>query len=153
MRDELNQQAVVITTTLMNLIAALAASAPLFGGQDDLWENSRFVMTCVAGSFAGALLIIAMPHPKMTPRKMACEVFFAFLVGLIFSPLVIDRADIPRNTTHVLPASVVVAMMGIGILRISIPLLRALFVDWLINKVRILCGYPPLPPADKPNDS
>lgn len=138
MRDEIHQQIVVVAATILGGLSSLAAAVP-FGGPDDLWENSRFVMTCVAGSFAGAILLLGLPHPKMTPRKAACEVFFAFLVGLIFSPALIDHFNVTRTTTWVLPSSVLVALVGVGTLRVAIPLFRVHIVDKILSVI----GYTP----------
>lgn len=150
MRDELNQQGVVWATTIMGFLVSLA-SAPT-GGPEDLWDNSRFVMTCVAGSLAGAVLIMALPHNKMTARKMACEVFFSGLTGLLFAPALIEYFNVTKTTTWVLPASAIVAMVSLGTLRAVVPAIRVVFGEWLVRKVASFLGLQPpsrQPPTEK----
>lgn len=143
MREEINNYLAYMAAASMTWFSALAASMP-FGGPVDLWDNSRFVMTCVSGAAAGAILItFAMPHQKMTFRKAGCEFFFAFMVGLIFSPPIIDHLHITRTTTWVLPSSAVVAMLGIGTLRLVVPTLKYMLSEWAMNKLRVLFGLPP----------
>jgi hypothetical protein len=142
MREEINQCAVVIWGTLIGIVTSLASGmgpGPI-GGPNDLWDDSRFVMTCVAGSLAGALLLITLPHAAMTARKMAMEVFFSGLTGVIFSPAMIDYCHITRTTTWVLPTSAIVAMLGVGLLRTVVPALRTLFVDVILRKFAAFFG-------------
>lgn len=151
MKDEAAQQFVVFLSTIFSAVAAVA-SGPT-GAADDLWDNSRFVNTCILGCLAGSILMIGLPHARMTAKKMACESAFSFLCGLVFAPAFIEHYSIPKTATWVVPASALVSMVALGILRLVIPLLKMLVVDAIINRALKAFGFQPIaPPEQKPTE-
>lgn len=146
MKNDICEYTTNASITMIAWFASLTAALPNSNEPGDLWDNSRLALVCIVGSLAGAILTLAMPHRELTPRKQAGEIFFAFLTGVLFAPFIIEHIGVRRDVTPVVVTSAFVALIGIGLLRALLPLLRSLFVDATIRWFRRVLNLPEEPP-------
>lgn len=120
----LNDVFTIAAGAVASMFACIAAALPNLAAATDgtILTDTQMRFACIAGALGGAILsVLIFPPRKATHRNVAAKFFASGVSGVIFAPMVVRWANLPRDFDSVIATSAIVALTAIGVLRLAVP--------------------------------